>query len=295
MSVFYDGSNEFARVSAAFTVSGSATDPSTVSLAVTSPSGTTTTYSYGAAEITKDSTGAFHKDVACTEAGLWRYVWTGTGAASDVERGDWFVEPTGPVLYAGLTDLKSRLDISSSETDGRLLDALQTASREIDQHCRRSFGKTTTASARTFRPDCYSLATVHDFYTTTDLAIAVDYGDDGTYETTLTTSDYELRPLNGIVGGEPGWPYYEIALVGARWFPTCSRRAPIQVTARWGWEAVPAPVRESCLILAADTFKLASAPFGVAGYGDFGPIRVRDNPVAAKKLRPYQLDPVLVG
>jgi hypothetical protein len=70
---------------------------------------------------------------------------------------------------------------------------------------------------------------------------------------------------------------------------------PLQVTARWGWTAVPAAVKQACLILASETFRLKGAPFGVANMDQFGPIRVRDNPMAQKKLMPYALDPVMVG
>lgn len=199
--------------------------------------------------------------------------------------------------YASTAELKARIGASAADKDTQIGEALSTASREIEKFCRRQFNKTTSASARVFRPDPSDFgifATVDDFHTTTDLVIAVDYGDDGTYETTWSSSDYELRPLNGISNGEQGWPYYEIAAVGARRFP-CSRRAPLRVTAQWGWNAVPAAVKEACLVLAVDLFKLADAPFGVAGYGDYGPVRIRENPVAMRLLQPYRLDPILVG
>jgi hypothetical protein len=121
------------------------------------------------------------------------------------------------------------------------------------------------------------------------LLVAVDSDGDGVFETTWTAADYELRPLNGIVGGQPGWPYNQIRAVGSKCFPRCSRRAVLQVTARWGWAAVPAPVHEACLIVASETVKLRDAPFGVAGYGDYGAIRVRNNPMAMGMLAPYCL------
>jgi hypothetical protein len=71
------------------------------------------------------------------------------------------------------------------------------------------------------------------------------------------------------------------------WPAYCVRRA-VQITALWGWSAVPDPVKQATLIIAAEQWKLKDAPFGVAGFGEFGPIRVRDNPMAASLLARYR-------
>jgi hypothetical protein len=189
--------------------------------------------------------------------------------------------------YASVEELKNRLGITDNNDDGRVGDALSSVSREIEGTCGRQFNKTTSASARIFYPHDACWATVDDFHTTTGLVIAVDQGDDGTYETAWVAADYQLEPLNGVVDGEQGWPYFKIRAMSSQVLPTGVRRAPLQVIAQWGWAAVPAPVKEACLILAAETFKLKDAPFGVAGFGEFGALRVRDNPMAAKKLAPY--------
>jgi len=59
-------------------------DPSTVTLEVTTPSGVKTAYTYAATEITKDSLGAYHRDIDVTESGTWVMRWssTGTGKAA---------------------------------------------------------------------------------------------------------------------------------------------------------------------------------------------------------------------
>lgn len=198
--------------------------------------------------------------------------------------------------YATLAELKSRLGgVSGSGEDAALTNALASASRSIEQYCRRQFNKTTTASARVFNPTSYRLTLVDDFHTTTDLVIATDGGGDGTYEATWSSSDYQLEPLNGITNGESGWPYFRIRAVYSRYFPCYWRRAPVQVTAQWGWTAVPTSVKEACLALAEETYKLKDAPFGVAGFGDLGVMRIRDNPKIAAMLTPYRLDAVLVA
>lgn len=198
--------------------------------------------------------------------------------------------------YAILAELQARLGgVASTEFDSAMTNALTVASRGIEHVCRRQFNKATSATARIFYPDASYLANVDDFWTTASLVIATDQGDDGTYETTWAASDYQLEPLNGVVDGESGWPYWIIRAVAGRDFPTSSKRAPLQVTAQWGWTAVPAPIKEACLVVAEETFKLREAPFGVAGMAEWGAIRVRSNPLASQMIAPYRRMPVLVG
>lgn len=197
--------------------------------------------------------------------------------------------------YATLAELKTRLDIADTTDDDRLTASLASASREIEAWCGRQFNDAGAASARVFPATGCTLAVVDDFSTTTGLIVATDGDDDGTYETTWASSDYELAPLNGVVAGLSGWPYWRIRAVGSWTFPTGHRRAVVQVTARWGWTAVPTPVKEACLMIAAETFKIGDAPFGVAGFGEFGAVRVRMNTRAQSLLAPYQRDPILVA
>ena len=73
------------RISGAFTVGGTATDPTTITLKIEDPSGNVTTYTYALAEIIKDSTGNYHKDISLDESGYWHYLWIGTGAVESVD------------------------------------------------------------------------------------------------------------------------------------------------------------------------------------------------------------------
>lgn len=190
--------------------------------------------------------------------------------------------------YATLPDLKTRMDIGDTIDDARLTEALESASREIDAWCDRRFDQDVVATARLFRPVDDSLIVTDDFYSTTGLVVATDPSGAGSYATTWAASDYQLEPLNGVRYGQPGWPFDRIVAVGTLTVPTGSRRPAVKVTAMWGWPAVPANVREACLIIAAESFKLGDAPFGVAGFGEFGPVRVRMNSRAQQLLDPYR-------
>jgi hypothetical protein len=79
-----------------FQVGGTNTDPTTVSLAITTPAGVTTTYTYAAAEITKTAVGIYTKTITADAAGTWQYVWVGTGAAADIAPGYFTVSAVVP-------------------------------------------------------------------------------------------------------------------------------------------------------------------------------------------------------
>lgn len=200
--------------------------------------------------------------------------------------------------YATLAQLKDYLGIGTQTSlDEKLNDALSSASREVELFCNRQFNKDTVVSARVYQPNSCKAVDVDDFHTTTGLIVKTDNACTGTFDTTWAASDYELSPYSGVVDGQPGHPFDRITAVGGRYFPQVwqRRRGIVEVTAQWGWAAVPAPVKQATLILAAQTFKLADAPFGVAGMSEFGVVRVRDMPQVQAKLARYVRYTVLVG
>lgn len=194
--------------------------------------------------------------------------------------------------YATLDQLKARLRITDDGDDVRLTEALTSASQGIETVCERQFNDAGAVSARTYRPEHHHLVHVDDFHTTIGLVVKTAQAD-GTFTTTWAAGDYELEPLDGIVGGVPGWPWWTIRAITQR-FP-CSRRASVQVTARWGWATIPSAVTDACLIVAEEIFKLPDNPFGSGGYSDFGVIKVRNNPFATRMLTPFMRYPVLMS
>lgn len=59
-------------------------NPTAISLTVETPAGVQATYTYAAAEITRQETGVFYRDQALTAAGEWRIKGVGTGAVAAV-------------------------------------------------------------------------------------------------------------------------------------------------------------------------------------------------------------------
>lgn len=296
-TVFFESTSELAKLTNTFKVGITPTDPTTISLTITTPAQVSTTYTYAASQITKSSTGVYTKDIACSEAGTWTFEWVGTGAAADVEVGTWEVFPTSlGRLYAPLETLKSRLGISDADDDFELHGACFAASRSVEQYCERVFYRS-QSEARTFVPRgyyCLKLPEFNDLVSVSSLK--TDATGDGTFEVTWSSTDYQLLP-NATSGPETK-PYAQVKAVGTRTFPVpatvLARSDLVEITGVWGWPSVPYMVREATLILAADYWKLKDAPFGVAGFGDFGPMRVRDNHRVAALLDPYRRNRMLM-
>jgi hypothetical protein len=70
------------------------TDPTTVSIKLTLPDRSVTTYVYGTdSEVVKDSTGVFYLDLICDTAGIHKYHYHGTGAVQASKSGElWVLE-----------------------------------------------------------------------------------------------------------------------------------------------------------------------------------------------------------
>jgi hypothetical protein len=294
-SVFFESASELARLSNTFTVAGTPTDPTTVALAITDPTGALTTYTWAGGTVTRDSAGVFHKDVTCSTAGEWQYQWTGTGTASDTTVDTFTVqEAVLGRLYATVAALKSRLAVNDTVDDYELHAACFAASRAIEQRCQRTFWRTAAGTVRTFVPeDAYRLRLPAFCDLISVSALATDSGGDGTFETTWAASDYQLLPYNPTAGPET-MPYDEIRAVGTQLFLSplltlrrLARDDRVQVTGVYGWPTVPQSIKQATLILAQETFKAKDTFGGVAGFGELGVIRLRDNPMLATYVDPY--------
>ena len=300
-TVFFADSNEIATLTNTFLVSGVATDPTAVSLTVTDPTGATTAYTYASAQITKVSTGKYTKDIPCAVAGTWAYEWVGTGTVGDAAAGTWDVQETQlGRLYATVDALKSRLGLTASDTidDFELHGACFAASRSIEQYCERMFWRTASDVERTFEPRGFYYLLLPEFCDLVSVTtFATDTSGDGVAETTWSTTDYQLLPYNPGAAPEQR-PYTKVKALHRIFpaiYPPLVRTDLVHITGVWGWPAVPYAIRQAALILAAEMFKLKDAPFGVAGFGDYGVVRIRENPKLAAYAGPYRRNPVLMA
>jgi hypothetical protein len=189
--------------------------------------------------------------------------------------------------YCTLAELKEILRILDTVDDELLEARINEASRVIDTHCNRRFYADATASARLFTSIDGSTIFVDDISSTSGLVVKSDAAGDGTYATTIAAADFQAEPLNAIVKGNP---ITSIASRISGAFSMAAVPAGCQVTAKWGWPAVPDPVHSACLILAGRLVKRGDSLLGVAGFGELGAITVRAiDPDVERMLRPYRI------
>lgn len=197
--------------------------------------------------------------------------------------------------YASLAEGRLAMSVPAGFTDRDSLVelAIEAASRDIDNHCDRSFYAYNggTATARVFAATDPLLLRVDDIASTTDLVIKTDDDVDGTFETTWTTDDYQLEPLNAFVPGIGDHPYTQIRVKpnGTHTWPVYAEQALVQITAKWGWTTTPTAIKQACLAQMAAVYKSPEAAFGVADVAEFGPVPVRAlHPTAARLISHFR-------
>lgn len=184
--------------------------------------------------------------------------------------------------YITVEDLKGYMDTKvTSGFDQILQNSISAVTDEIIKHCHRDFNDAEEVSTRQYpvirHPDYGPMLITDDFHSVDSLVAG-----------NLSPSDLRLEPLNGIVQGKTGWPYWRI--IGA-----FTPGELVSVTAQWGWAAIPNAVRQAAFIWAADTFQLKDQRLGIAGSDQFGSvITVRESKAAKFKLKGYRRDSVLV-
>lgn len=194
--------------------------------------------------------------------------------------------------YCTVAEIRDQLRDAGSQLDSDLLEkAINATSRAIDRFCGRRFWRDAAATVRVYRPRDAQAVLVDDISTTTGLIIKTDTTGDATWATTWDAADYQLEPLNSdvVAGGDTITPYawWRIAAID-KTFPLHDLRVTLQVTARFGWSAVPDDINEAAIIKAVSLFKRKDAPFGVSSFGEFAMrISSRRDPDVAELLSPY--------
>ncbi len=186
--------------------------------------------------------------------------------------------------YITASDLADWGGVRSGLDTAIITSLCDSASAAVDAYCGRVFTADSVATARTF----YTLSTwdvaIDDALEITTLQ--TDEGGLGNFTTTWTTNDYFTSPLNGVgQNGHTGWPITRICARQTHWFWPAPWPS-VKVTAKWGWTAVPADVRQACLMLASELLASKDAPLGITAI-DVGGIQVRGNLRVQSLLNPF--------
>lgn len=200
-------------------------------------------------------------------------------------------------LYCTPEEVQERLGIGDTQDQAVVTAVVEAASRQIDGWCGRRFYQDTTVATREFYAQTPYLVDLLDqpdegpsteISTTTGLIVKTDSAGDGTFATTLTIStDFILLPRNAAADSRA---FSEIVLADNYTFPRLTFRAGVQVTAKFGWPAIPADVTEACIVQAAQLFSNKDAVFGAVALGDSQAMYLRSslNAQAKALLAPFQ-------
>ena len=171
-------------------------------------------------------------------------------------------------------------DAVATSDDTVIQASLNSAEEMIEEFCSRSFAVASASSARSYSPDaqwCDTLR-IHDC---TAITSVVENG------STLAAGTYQAEPLNLLSWSGQARPITHLRRVGSSWYHNYGKLTVV-VTATWGWSAVPAGVKDATKIIAKDILQQRNNNSGVAGFGEYGSIRVRMNPIAIDLLKPLQ-------
>jgi hypothetical protein len=207
--------------------------------------------------------------------------------------------------YCTLDDAKAALRLTDTQDDDRIALAIDAASRQIETECSRYFYQDAGTSVRKYVSNDPWLVEVDDISTAVGLIVATDAAGDGSFTTVWQALDYQLEPINNRMEGEAGWPTTAIRAIRSLYFPVWGgisyprpyTQALVEVTAQWGWPAVPTAIRKACIVQAIALFKADDVPFGATPFAEIGIVRLRQamHPTAASLIEPYRLNEVLVA
>jgi hypothetical protein len=183
--------------------------------------------------------------------------------------------------YLTLAELKNYVRVDDDVDNTELTMAITAASRAVDDHCNRQFGRVAAAEERRYtgRYDYEQglwVVDVDDLQDATGLTAEVD-GD--------AVTPYTLEPVNAVLNGK-AWTRLVVSTDSAT-LPTGAANE-VTVEALWGWTAVPAAVKQATALQANRLASRRNSPYGVAGSPEAGSelrLLARVDPDVAVSLR----------
>lgn len=193
--------------------------------------------------------------------------------------------------YCALSELKTYLGLSGSGQDDNLENAIEGASRQIDQYTGRIFYQTSSQD-NYYTPNNFFHQEVDDISTSTGLVVKLDTTDDGTHDKTLTKdTDFALLPVNVTNALDQYQPFTHIKILDNR---SSERFDPeifnnIKVTAQFGFSTVPDAIKQATFLQATRLFKRKDSPFSVYGNPETGTGELfnKFDPDALKLIKGY--------
>jgi len=182
--------------------------------------------------------------------------------------------------YVTLDEAQEYIGQPNGAANPQLEDTIEAVSRLIDGHCQRHFWQTSAGTARLFTAVDLWVLDLGPFNDVVSVASVTENG--------ASVTGYRLEPRN--VAGPETRPFTRIRRTLGEWrMSSPDQLWEVTVTGVFGWPAVPAAVKQACRLQVARVFKRADSPLGVAGFGEFGVVRVTQlDPDVKALLEPYR-------
>lgn len=152
--------------------------------------------------------------------------------------------------YASASEYRVVTGRTDTGSDAQILLDLKAISRFLEGKLERFFTKNAEDVARVYVPPESATAIWIDDLSASPTTVKLDTAGDGTFATTLVSSDYELLPLNADKGPEPR-PYTQIAMTPWGSYGAFIEGQRVEITGKWGWPAVPEPIKQATIHLTA--------------------------------------------
>lgn len=166
-------------------------------------------------------------------------------------------------------DLAVELRIDDDIDDAQLARWATSASRAVDDHCKRQFGRVDAPEARLYTPKwsksrCMWLVPMDDLMVA-PTEVAVEQSTAGVF---VVVTGSVLRPLNAAAKKRP---WIELALPADAAVGTLfGRQGSVRITGQWGWTTVPTEAKEAALLQGSRFAARRDSPYGIAGSPDTG-------------------------
>jgi len=166
--------------------------------------------------------------------------------------------------FATAQEYRARIGSKDEGADGVIDEQLAAVSRFLEEEADRTFGRDAAVVARVYDGNGSRRIWVDDIGDLTDLVVKVDLNEDYDFadadETLTIATHYWAGPANAGLGPEPK-PYRHLDVVpnNGRLDSWPDRPRSLQVTAKFGWPAVPGMVKEATILIVRELRDLQKA------------------------------------
>ena len=192
--------------------------------------------------------------------------------------------------YITLAQAKDTHELAylDSTYDVDLSNCINAVSREIDNTCNQRFYVDAADVTKYFSPSMNDQCIIDPMVSITSLA--TDSSLDRTYATVWATTDYDLYPYNSPANGEPYWRI-DITPNGKNTFNAQPYATPyaypypkanakyVKIVGKFGWPAVPEPIKRACILWTLRTWARSSTPLGVSAMSALGQMKIEVPPL----------------